>query len=242
VTVGTEATFPPFEFVKDGKITGYGKDILDYIVADLGVRLDQLDVPFQGLFPGLLAGKFDFIATTLTINDVTSKKFAFTMPIAEGSPSILKRKGDDRIKSAQDLSGRAVATQVGALGEKLLRALSAKFVAEGKAPIDLKLFTSGPEGFLALATGQADAAISLLPTIKVLAVKQPDVYEVVGPLLPEKLYLGWACRPEDTGLRDYLSSKIKELRDNGKLYQWQEKWLGFRMEIPDKGYMPEGGI
>ena len=34
VTVGTEAAFPPFEFVKDGKIVGYGKDILDYINSD----------------------------------------------------------------------------------------------------------------------------------------------------------------------------------------------------------------
>ena len=38
VTVGTEAAFPPFEFVQDGKIVGYGKDILDIIIADLGVE------------------------------------------------------------------------------------------------------------------------------------------------------------------------------------------------------------
>ena len=37
VTVGTEAAFPPFEFVQDGKIVGYGKDMLDIIIADLGV-------------------------------------------------------------------------------------------------------------------------------------------------------------------------------------------------------------
>ena len=36
VTVGTEAAFPPFEFVEDGKIVGYGKDILDYIIGILG--------------------------------------------------------------------------------------------------------------------------------------------------------------------------------------------------------------
>ena len=59
VTVGTEAAFPPFEFVEDGKIVGYGKDILDYIVADLGVELNQLDLPWQGILPGVLAGKFD---------------------------------------------------------------------------------------------------------------------------------------------------------------------------------------
>jgi len=45
VTVGTEAVYPPFEFVEDGKIVGYGKDILDYMIADMGVELTQLDLP-----------------------------------------------------------------------------------------------------------------------------------------------------------------------------------------------------
>ena len=53
VTVGTEAAFPPFEFVEDGKIVGYGKDILDYIVADMKVELNQLDLPWQGILPGV---------------------------------------------------------------------------------------------------------------------------------------------------------------------------------------------
>src|ERR1700739_2067751 len=66
-TVGTEAAFPPFEFVQDGKIVGYDKDILDHIVASLSVKLDQVDTPWQGLFPGLLAGKFDFIASAMTM-------------------------------------------------------------------------------------------------------------------------------------------------------------------------------
>lgn len=242
LTVATEATFPPFEYVKDGKIIGYGKDILDYIVADLGVQLEQVDVAFSGLYPGLLAGKFDFVATTLLISEASSKRFAMTMPIGEGSPSLVKKKGDTRLNSREDLPGRAVGTQLGALGEKMLRDLSAKFEAEGKAAIKLNLFTSGPEGFLALANGQVDAAVSLLPTLKVLVTKQPNVYELIGPLADQRLYLGWAARPEDTVLRDYLSLKIKELRDSGKLYQWQDKWLGFRMEIPDKGYIPAGGI
>ncbi|RWF28132.1 MAG: amino acid ABC transporter substrate-binding protein, partial [Mesorhizobium sp.] len=32
IVVGTEAAFEPFEFVKDGQIVGYNKDILDYVV------------------------------------------------------------------------------------------------------------------------------------------------------------------------------------------------------------------
>ncbi|MBN9273072.1 MAG: transporter substrate-binding domain-containing protein, partial [Mesorhizobium sp.] len=45
IVVGTEAAFEPFEFVRDGQIVGYNKDILDYVVAQLGVKLDQLNLP-----------------------------------------------------------------------------------------------------------------------------------------------------------------------------------------------------
>ena len=242
VTVGTEAAFPPFEFVKDGKIVGYGKDILDYIIADLGVELIQLDVPFQGILPGLLAGKFDFVATTVQLRPDRARKFAFPMPIAEGGSTLLKRKGDDRIKTPEDLNGKIAATQLGTSSEKTMRALNKKFKAMGKPGFDLKLYTASPEAYLALANGQVDAAASLLPSLSMLIKERPGVFEIVGPLVEEKTWLGWVTRPEDTRLRDYLTSQIKKLKDSGKLYELQEKWFGLRMEIPDTGYIPEGGI
>ena len=112
VTVGTEAAFPPFEFVEDGKIVGYGKDILDYIVADMNVELNQLDLPWQGILPGVLAGKFDFVATSVSIRAERAKKYAFTVPIAEGTNWVMKRSGDASINSPDDLSGKVVGTKI----------------------------------------------------------------------------------------------------------------------------------
>lgn len=242
VTVGTEAAFPPFEFVKDGKIVGYSKDILDSIVADLGVKLNQFDVPFDGLYPGLLSGKWDFIATTLLEWEVPAKKFAMTYPIAEGSPAILRRKGDQTIKTADDFNGRVIGTQVGTGSAIRLQALNEQLKKAGKPGFDLKLFNSSPEFVVALANRQIDAAVGLLPQIEVVAKKQPDRFEVAGILGNRHEYLGWATRPGDKPLRDYLSARIKALRDSGKLYEWQEKWFGFRMELPDSGYLPPGAI
>src|SRR5260370_2679854 len=86
LTVGTEAAYPPFEFVKDGTIVGYGSDILAEVVKQLGAKLNQLDLPWQGILPGVLAGKFDFVATTVGINEERAKRYAYTMPIANGMP------------------------------------------------------------------------------------------------------------------------------------------------------------
>src|SRR5688500_598924 len=61
VNVGTEAASYPFEFIRDGKIVGYNKEILDLIVQSQGWKLEQRDVPFAGLLTGLTQKKYHFI-------------------------------------------------------------------------------------------------------------------------------------------------------------------------------------
>ncbi len=242
VTVGTEAAFPPFEFVKDGKIVGYGKDILDHIIADLGVELNQLDLPWQGILPGILAGKFDFVATSVSIRPERAKKYAFTVPIAEGTTWIMKRKGDTSVMKVDDMAGKVVGTQLASGNEKAAKAFQEDMKSRGlKGFGELKLFTSYPEVTLALANGTLDVAVQNLPNLAVIIKNQPDVFELVGPIT-DKSYMAWVTRPEDTDLRDYLSKKILEMRDSGKINELQDKWFGFRMEIPSKGHLPEGSL
>ena len=242
VTVGTEAAFPPFEFVEDGKIVGYGKDILDYIVADMKVELNQLDLPWQGILPGVLAGKFDFVATSVSIRAERAKKYAFTVPIAEGTNWVMKRSGDASINSSDDLSGKVVCTQLASGSEKATKEWEEDMKSRGLEGFkELKLFTAHPEATLALANGTCDAQTQTVPNLAVVAKKQKGVFKLVGPITG-KTYMAWVTRPEDKDLRDYLSSKILEMRDKGLIDKIQDKWFGFRMPIPSDGHLPEGAL
>ena len=242
VTVGTEAAFPPFEFVEDGKIVGYGKDILDYIVADMKVELNQLDLPWQGILPGVLAGKFDFVATSVSIRAERAKKYAFTVPIAEGTNWVMKRSGDASINSPDDLSDKVVCTQLASGSEKATKEWEEDMKSRGLEGFkELKLFTAHPEATLALANGTCDAQTQTVPNLAVVAKKQKGVFKLVGPITG-KTYMAWVTRPEDTDLRDYLSSKILEMRDKGLIDKIQDKWFGFRMPIPSEGHLPEGSL
>lgn len=49
-------------------------------------------------------------------------------------------------------------------------------------------------------------------------------------------------RPEDSDLRDFISSVIYKMRDDGRLYALQDKWFGFQMDIPDDGYLPDTAV
>lgn len=243
VTVGTEAAFPPFEFVKDGKIVGYGADILAEVVKDLGVtKLNQLDLPWQGILPGVLAGKFDFVATTVGINEERAKRYAYTFPIADGMPYTMKRKGD-AITKIEDFNGKVVATQLASSTEPVARALDAKLKAAGGAGFkELKLFTAFPESYVALASGEVDAVMQSLPALAVVVKEKPDLFElaVATPKDGGYPYLAWVTRPDDKDLRDAISATIKKMRDDGRLAALQMKWFGFEMKIPDSGYLPAG--
>lgn len=245
LTVGTEAAFPPFEFVKDGKIVGYGSDILVEIAKAMGnPKINQLDLPWQGILPGVLAGKFDFVATTVGINEERAKRYAYTMPIANGEPYAMIRKGEKMTK-IEDLNGKVVATQLASSTEPVSRVLNDRLKAAGGAGFkDLKLFTAFTESYVALANGEVDAVIQGLPSLAVLAKEKPDTFQLLASAGTPGgyTYLAWVTRPDDKDLRDFISGVIKAMRDDGRLAVLQEKWFGFKMAIPDTGYLPPGAI
>jgi polar amino acid transport system substrate-binding protein len=244
VVVGTEAAFPPFEFIDDsGQIVGYGKDILTEVIAELGVKLEQLDLPWQGILPGLLAGNFDFVATTVSINEERAAKYAYTAPIANGQPYTLVRKGEGAGMVTEDgLAGKIVGTQLASSAEPISRALDERLKTAGGGFKELKLYTAYTDCYTALASREIDAVIQSLPSIAVLVKEHPDTFEVAAPIKTgvKWTYQAWVTRPEDGDLRDFISSVIYKMRDDGRLYALQDKWFGFRMEIPDTGYLPPG--
>lgn len=243
VTVATEAAFPPFEYVEDGKIVGYGKDLLTEIIADMDVDLEQLDLPWPGVLPGLIAEKFDFVATTVAINEERAKKYAFTMPIADGQPYFVTRKGET-LASEDALAGLKVATQLASFAEPIARALDERLTVEGEGFAELKLYPTFPDAYVGLASGEVDAVIQALPSLAVLVRDRPKIFELGQPVTTgvEYTYLAWVTRPEDLDLRDYISGQLKEMRDDGRMGALQEKWFGFEMEIPTEGYLPEGAF
>src|SRR5206468_3886818 len=69
IIAGTESGLIPFEFIRDGKYVGYDVDLLHVIAEKWGVKVEHVDLPWQGILPGLQAKKFDLVATAVTITE-----------------------------------------------------------------------------------------------------------------------------------------------------------------------------
>lgn len=241
IVIATEARYEPFEMLEDGKIVGYGKDILDEILKDLpGVELKQLDLPFQGIMAGLNAERYDFVATSLMVTKKRLEAYAFTNPIADASLAMLKRKGDDSINSPEDMAGKVAGVQAGSAQLTGVREYE-KTVLEpqGKSVKDIKEFTDYNEAYAALASRRVDFVPQAIPNLAPIVKKRPDMFELVQPAFGPKAYYGWAGRKDDDSKRlvEFFNQGLLKLQQSGKLEELQQKWFGFTMELPE-GTLP----
>ena len=242
VTAATEAAYEPFEFIEDGKITGYSKNILDEVVADLGVELNQLNLPWAGILPGMLAKKFDFVATSVSIKAERVKKYAFTHPIGLVQTVLLVRASNTDINAPEDLDGKIIAAQIASTDQATIEEYNKARVASGEAGYrELKLFQSLPETFTSVGSGQVDVGLVASNVAAALLRKQPGKFKIVAQLGKPR-FLAWVTHPDGAALRDRINRVIEKLHENGKLKEWQQEWFGFQMDLPTQGYLPEGAV
>lgn len=236
ITIATEARFAPFESVENGKIVGYGADLMNYVLADLpGVKVKQLDLPFQGILPGLDTGKFDFVVTSVTVNKARFEQFAFTVPIAESTVALLKRDNDDSINSLSDLNGKVVGSQSGSGQLQILQAYDQKLKDAGQPGLKaIRQYVSFDEAYADLALGRLDGVAQSLSNLGPLIKSRPGMFTTLDEMLGPKTYYGWVGRKDadSASLVKLFSDGIARANRDGTMKTLQEKWFGFTMDVP----------
>ena len=223
-------------------MVGYGHDILEYMAGKLGVTLNQVNLPFQGLLPGLMTHKFDFVATSVGINPERAKRFAFSQPVGVVDTVLVVRSNESAIKTPDDIAGRIVGTQMGSSSQPIAQAFDVQLkTAKGNGYSDIKLFQAYPDVMVALTNKTVDVAI--LPSIvaAVLMKKEPGEYKTVGKIGDPKM-LAWVANPDDKEIRAFINTSLDELSKNGQLSTLQKKWFGYTMNLPTSGYLPTGSV
>jgi polar amino acid transport system substrate-binding protein len=232
--VGTEAAYVPYEFVKEGKIIGYDPDIVDLIVGKLGVKAQLIDTAWNGIIPALYAKKFDCIVSAMTITKERAEKVLFSMPYADASNVILLRADEERIKTANDLSGKIVGVQLGSAAAGIIKTFETKLKADGKPGYsDVKQYEHYPEAYQDLLNKRTDAVVNSKSTLMVVLRDAPGKFKILPGVSDITAYFGMAFRKEDGALRDFVNTQLASMKQDGTLTKLQEKWFGGTMETPN---------
>jgi polar amino acid transport system substrate-binding protein len=238
ITVATEDNYPPFEFIRDGEPVGLDHDLYKLLVDYAPFEVRQEIIPWQGLLAGVATGQYDVALSAGTISAQRAEQLDFLMPIAEATHYYIKRKDDANIQSIADLSGRPFGVQQGSSIHQRLDEVDALLQEHGGSLGAPSLYASYPEAFQDLRIGRIDYVLHSIVAAMDLVRSRPDDFEIGEPVVPIG-YHAWAVQRGNSELRDFLDDFLRQVRDDGTLYDLQEKWIGVSFpELPWEARLP----
>ncbi|AOO85137.1 ectoine/hydroxyectoine ABC transporter substrate-binding protein EhuB [Bosea vaviloviae] len=203
-----------FRDEKTGEPAGWHPDILKAAFADLGVKNLQFQVTeFGALIPGLLAGRFDAVASGLSITPDRCKQVAFGAPDLQAPDAAIVLAGNPKkIHGYGDIAAREDIVMGAGRGS----VVTTNAVAAGVPNSRMLLFPDIESNLSALRAGRIDTALMASPTvIGLLAGRGAGGLERVAPFDVGKAHTNFAAiafRKEDIDLRTTYDEQLAKLK------------------------------
>ncbi len=224
--VATDAGYVPFEVIEqDGSITGFDVDLATAVAEELGVALELRNVAWNGIIGELRTGKCDAIFSGMSITEDRQQAVAFSEPYFWIGQVVVKRKGDARITSWEDLDaeGMTVAVQESTTGEIAIRRTCPQAT--------LLRFPKTDAACLAVMQEKADAVVFDHPYLmQYVKEKAPDRLEGIWqPFTTEPI--GAAVRKDSLDLKAAIDATLAKLEASGELAKLKARYFGEAAEV-----------
>jgi polar amino acid transport system substrate-binding protein len=213
--IATDATFPPMEFVDNGKMTGFDVDLMEALAKQMGKTIEWTQIDFKGLVPGVLAGRFDMAVSAIYITPERAKVVDFGDSYYAGGLVIMVKDGNDSIKSVDDLAGKKVTVQVGTK--------SVGYLKDTYPKIELVEVEKNDQMFDLVEIGRADAAVTGLPAAYQYVRTRGGLKVLPKPLTTEAY--GMAVSKNEPQLTAALNKALAALKANGTYDALVKKWF-----------------
>ncbi|WP_237448145.1 ABC transporter substrate-binding protein [Nocardioides flavescens] len=232
LTVGMNLQFKPEMYLDDdNEPAGYDVDLLNDLADEMGVKLDIVNLDFDGLIPGLQSKQFDMVSVGLTATDERKKVIDFSREYVP-YVSVLAVPQDDEGPFTIDnynKSGVKITALQGSSGEQLAK--------DTFPDADVQGFSQQNAALLEVGTGRAQASVLEDYILAQYQASNPDQLKKAD--LPEPLAIGygsWAVQKGNSTLVDELDSFLCTAQDDGTLAELYKKNFG----VDDFPEMPGG--
>ena len=212
--VATDATFPPMEFVENGKKTGFDVELVEAVAAKMGKKVEWVDIDFKGLVPGLIARRYDMAVSAIYITDERKKVVDFTQPYYAGGLVAMVKEGSP-IAKLTDLDGKKVSVQVGTK--------SVGYMTEHFPKVQRVEVEKNQEMFNLVDIGRADAAVTGKPAAFQYVRTRPGLRVLDEQLTTEEY--GMALRKDTPELTKAVNGAIAKLKADGTYAAIVKKWF-----------------
>lgn len=226
-TVGTGATYRPFEFQTPNKeIVGFDIDLMKEIAKAEGFNVKFINTLWGVIFESVKNGDRDIIMSGITITPQRKEVVDFSHPYFAAHQLIMTQK-NVKVKGLEDLKGKNVAVVANSAGDI---AVSKVF---GKASPRIKRFDNTPLVLEELSAGGVDAAVGDVGVFAYYALQNPekDFNMARDPQFDDQ-YFGIAVRKGNTKVLNQINSGLKKVIESGAYVKVYQKWFGEKAPVP----------
>ncbi|WP_264162697.1 transporter substrate-binding domain-containing protein [Burkholderia sp. AU28942] len=246
VTVALEGGYAPWNLtLPGGKLGGFEPELLANVCERIKVQCNMVAQDWDGMIPGLQAGKFDILMDAISITPEREKILLFSRPYAAtpatfavtdtkilpkaapGAP-IVKLTGDANADKPtvdalrKQLKGKTIGIQSGTVYTKFIND-SFKDIAS------IRVYKTSPERDLDLVAGRIDASFDDVTYYAANNAKKDNASIVLaGPKLGGPIWgpgEGLAFRKQDADLKTKFDTAIGAALADGTVKKLADKWF-----------------
>lgn len=211
--VAMDVGYDPFEVLdpQGEQPVGFDVDLVKAFAEDLGVEVEFKNVAWNSIVGVLQTGKADVIVSGMSVTPERAQTVDFSTPYYYVGQVVVKRKGDERITSLEDLNheGMIVAVQESTTGEQAVR--------KAAPQAELLRFAKTDMACMAVIQEKADAVVFDRPYLeKYVRDQRPDELEGIWkPFTAEAIAA--AFRKDSGLLRKAFDESLAKLEQSGTL-------------------------
>ena len=203
----TEATFPPYEFLRGQEIAGIDVEICRAVAKKLNRPFKAETVDFDSVIPAVISGKADLAAAGITVTEDRKKNVDFSIPYVKTGIVVIYKKSNP-FKDKDQLKGKKIGVQGGTTSETFVLEQLKQEPERSKSPA---------EAVAALKSGRVEFVIADIDPAKNCVKGEADL--ALSDFITSEEY-AVAIRKGQPELLKAINETITELKSSGQLDQW----------------------
>lgn len=207
LVMGTNAEFPPFEYMEGGSVVGIDASIMQEVAKRLGLTLEIQNLKFDSLSSALTGKTIDCIAAGFTIRPDRQETLDFTDSYYTAKQTIIINTNSS-VKTKDDLKGKKIGAQSGTTGFDDAGNVTDKDKVIG--------YDSGALAVQALLSSQVDAVVIDDTPANEYKSQQGDKINLIENQFDPEDY-GIAVNKGNTDLKNAINNALKDMKSDGSL-------------------------
>ncbi|MGZ4436304.1 MAG: ABC transporter substrate-binding protein [Nocardioidaceae bacterium] len=228
ITVGTDATYAPNEFLApDGKtVIGFEIDLFKAMSAKLGLKPSFVPTPFGSIIPGITSGKYEIGVSSFTINSAREQQTNMVSYFSAGTLWGTKKGNPDQV-DPNNACGKKIAVQKATVQADDITARSKKCTSAGKPAIQIDQYQGQDQATAAVVSGKDQAMLADSSVVAYATIQTHGQMQLLGKVYDSAPY-GMVVAKKDTAFAGAIRDTVAALIADGTYKKILDSWhVGF---------------